>query len=243
MTTPATDAARAELARAPVVIGRALAGDEIERLLAHLALIAEWNARAGLTAITRPAEAARLHILDSLLCLQAGIPPRAAVIDVGSGAGFPGVPLAIVRPDLSLVLLEPAARRAAFLEMAVATLRLPARVEAMRAEDAGRATGFRERFDVVVARAVAPLPVLSELVLPLARVGSKAVLLKGPVARAEMAQGRAAARLLGGGEPAVIEAVLPGGVRRMILVIDKVRGTPQRYPRRAGVPRRRPLGQ
>lgn len=244
VATPATDAAvRRVLAQAPGVIGRPLSDEEISRLTAHFQLVAAWSARARLTAITRPAEAAKLHILDSLLCLRAGIPDRASVVDVGSGAGFPGIPLAIVRPDLSVVLLEPAARKAAFLEMAAAALHLAVRVEAVRAEDAGRDPRRRERFDVGVARAVAPLPVLCELILPLVRVGGKAVLLKGPSVRTELPQGRAAARRLGGdGEPQVIEALLPGGVRRSLVVIGKVAATPAAYPRRAGVPARHPLG-
>jgi 16S rRNA (guanine527-N7)-methyltransferase len=205
-------------------------------------LVAAWNARARLTAITRPEAAAKLHVLDSLLCLRAKIPPRASVVDVGSGAGFPGIPLAIVRPDLSMVLLEAVSRKAAFLEMAVAALGLRARVEPMRAEVAARDPRLREQFEVAVARAVAPLPALCELVLPFVRVGGQAVLLKGPAVRAEAARGRVAAGILGGAAPVLIQAALPGGVRRTIVVIRKTAATPQEFPRRSGVPVKHPLG-
>lgn len=183
----------------------------------------------------------RVHILDSLLCLRAGLPQGAAVVDVGSGAGLPGIPLKIARPDLSLTLLESAARKAAFLDLAVAELRLAAEVVEARAEDAGRDPRWRERFDIGVARAVAALPVLCELVLPFVHPGGKAVLLKGPAVVDEIDSGRRAAARLGGGGPAVIEDTLPGGIRRMIVVVEKTGTTPRGYPRRPGVPGKRPI--
>lgn len=224
-------------------LGRPLTDGQIRQLFRYLELIAEHNRRARLTAITRVREAVRLHILDSLLSLRADIPQGAALIDVGSGAGLPGIPLAIARPDLSVTLLEAAARKAAFLEVAASTLALSIVVVEARAETAAHDLRFRERFDVATARAVAPLPVLCEFTLPFVRPGGKAVLLKGPGVGRELAAGARAAGLLGGGPPGVIEDRLPGGIRRSVVVIPKVTPTPSAYPRRSGLPSRRPLAR
>ncbi len=230
-----------ELGAVAGLLGRPLDDAQIQTITRYLALIAGWSRKARLTAVTRPADAARVHIFDSLLCLRAGFPQGAAVVDVGSGAGLPGIPLKIARPDLSMTLLEAAARKAAFLELAVAELRLAADVVEARAEDAGRDPRWRERFDVAVARAVAPLPALCELVLPFVRPGGKAVLLKGPAVVSELDSGRRAAARLGGGGPEVIEDALPGGIRRVVVVVPKVGATPPGYPRRPGIPAKRPL--
>ncbi len=229
------------LDRVAGLLGRPLDDAQIQAITRYLDLIAEWSRKARLTAVTRPADAARVHVLDSLLCLRAGLPQGAAVIDVGSGAGLPGIPLKIARPDLSVTLLEAASRKAAFLDLAVAELRLAAEVVEARAEDAARDPRWRERFDVGVARAVAPLAVACELVIPFVRAGGKAVLLKGPAVVNELESGRRAAAKLGGGGPAVIEDALPGGIRRMIVVIEKTGATPPGYPRRPGIPAKRPL--
>ncbi len=224
-------------------LGRPLTDAQVLRMFRYLELIGEHNRRARLTAITRIREAVRLHILDSLLAVRGGIPQGAALIDVGSGAGLPGIPLAIARPDLSVTLLEASARKAAFLEVAASTLALPVLVVGARAETAAHEPRFRERFDIAAARAVAPLPVLCELTLPFVRPGGKAVLLKGPGVARERDAGDLAAGLLGGGLPDVIEDRLPGGIRRSLVVIPKVGGTPPVYPRRTGFPSRRPLAQ
>lgn len=240
MTTEAD--VRRELSGAAGLIGQALDEGQIAQLARHLDLIAEWNRRAHLTSIIEPAKAARVHVVDSLLCLRAGLPPHAAVIDIGSGAGFPGIPLKIARPDLVVTLLETATRKAAFLELAAAEVHIVISVVEMRAERAGQDPTWRERFDVAVARAVAPLPVLCELVLPFIRVGGKAVLLKGPSVADEVAGGSHAAEFLGGKHLQVAPVQLPGGARRAIVTIEKTALTPASYPRRPGVPSRRPLG-
>lgn len=224
------------------ILGTPLTTAQLRQVVRYLALLSEWRKRARLTAITRPREAARLHILDSLLCLRAGIPPDSSVLDVGSGAGLPGIPLAIARPDLEVTLLEAVSKKVAFLEIVAAELGLSVQVVASRAEEAARQPRLRERFDVVVARAVAPLPVLSELTLPFVRVGGKAVLLKGPGVAREVDSGQRAAVALGGGDVRVIPAELPGRARRALVEIAKVTSTPLAYPRRPGMPAKRPLG-
>ncbi len=211
-------------------------------MVRYLDLVASWSRKARLTAVANPPSAARVHVADSLLCLRAGIPHLATVVDVGSGAGLPGIPLKIARPDLAVTLVEPSQRRAAFLEMACADLGLEVEVVARPAEEVGRDPRYREAFQVAVARAVAPMRALAELVLPLIRPGGKAVLLKGPAAGEEVERARTALSVLGGGTPALVPASIPGSPERVVVVVPKVAPTPSRYPRRPGVPRRRPLG-
>lgn len=215
--------------------------DQISLLAQYLALVSQWRRRARLTAVADPVDAARVHVADSLLVLRAGVPPNASLIDVGSGAGLPGIPLKVARPDIDVTLLEPEARRAAFLEIAARELKLPVRVVVARAEDAARERSLREQFDVGTARALAPLPVACELVLPFVRSGGKAVFLKGPSVSTELPIGRVAASALGGGDLVLIDARLAEGERRVIVVVPKTGKTPSEYPRRSGVPRKRPI--
>lgn len=235
------EALRAALAGELAAVGFGASPEQLDRFLRYLDLVARWRSRARLTSIVDPREAARLHVADSLLCLRAGLPSRASLIDVGSGAGLPGIPLGIARPDLRVTMLEAESRKAAFLELAAGDLGLEPRVVCARAEEAGHDPELREQFEIVAARGVAPLAVLVELTLPFARRGGKCVLLKGPSVRAELRRGAAAAAIVGGGKPEIIEAGLRGGERRVIVAIPKERTTPGRFPRRPGVPRRSPL--
>lgn len=221
--------------------GVELTEEQTAQLIRYLRLIRRWRRPAGLTAVGDPIAAARVHVADSLLCLRADIPPEAELLDVGSGAGLPGIPLAIVRADLRVTLLEANGRKAGFLERAVAELGLAARVIAGRAEDAAAGPPAREGYDVVTARAVAPLPALAELTLPLTRIGGRVVLLRGPGSRREVVSARVAIEVLGGGAPEVIDAALLGGERRTIIIVPKLYPTPRGYPRRSGVPQRHPL--
>lgn len=191
--------------------------------------------------MTDPFQAARLHIADSLLVLRADIPLGASLIDIGSGAGLPGIPLAIVRPDLRVTLLESEKRKAAFLEVAAGELALEVGVVPRRAEEFAHDPGGRERYDVAAARAVAPLAPLLELTLPFVRVGGNAVLLKGPGVQREMLSSDRAREVLGGGRTVQIRGVLAGGEDRRIVVVSKTRPTPSEYPRRPGIPQRFPL--
>lgn len=165
------------------------------------------------------------------------------LVDVGSGGGMPGIPLAIARPGLRVTLIEADSRKAAFLVHAAATLGLDLDVRAERAESAGRGGG-RESFDVSVSRALAPLAVVAELSLPLVRVGGRMLAMKGErVQGAELSAARTALAELGAGEPAVHAApseARPGGV---VVEARKLAPTPAAYPRRPGVPAKRPLGR
>jgi 16S rRNA (guanine527-N7)-methyltransferase len=222
-------------------VGVELTEGQTAQFIRYLQLIVRWRRAAALTAVGDPLKAARVHVADSLLCLRAGLAEGAEVLDVGSGAGLPGIPVAIVRPGLRVTLLEANHRKAGFLERAVAELELSVGLLTGRAEEIGARPPQREAYDIVTARAVAPLPTLAELTLPLARVGGRVILLKGPRIHQELASARGAIETLGGETPSVIEAVLRGGARRTIVIVPKGRPTPHGFPRRPGVPQRNPL--
>jgi 16S rRNA (guanine527-N7)-methyltransferase len=194
-------------------------------------LIAAWP---GLMA--RPDRA----LVDDGLVLLEYLGQARRVVDVGSGAGLPGIPIKIARPDLEMTLIEADQAKAAFLVHACAALGLEhVEVVARRAEEAGHDPRLREAFDIAVARALAPLPVLVELCLPLVRVGGRLLAQK---TEAESAAPAAhAIELLGGELSGVLAAPSPARSSGTVVVIDKVRPTPSLYPRRAGVPTRRPL--
>jgi 16S rRNA (guanine527-N7)-methyltransferase len=208
----------------------------------------EWNRRVNLTRIDEVDEIEQRHFVDSLTCaipvldaLRAGHIKRC--IDVGAGAGFPGVPLAIVFPQLTVTLVESNGKKVQFLEFVAQTLNLQSvEVVAERAELTARRAGYRESFDLVVARALAPLPVALELCLPFARTGGRVVLPRGTDPAAQFNDGACAAVELGGRLLPPIGLVgfcLPPG--RRLVVAEKVNLTVSRYPRRPGVPARRPL--
>jgi 16S rRNA (guanine527-N7)-methyltransferase len=198
----------------------------------------DWNQRVNLTAITEPSAVERLHFVYSLACLLSAFGDRADVLDVGAGAGFPGLPLKIARPDLELTLLEATGKKARFLEHIVVRLGLD-RVHVV----ADRAETFagRELFDVVVTRALAAMPALLELTLPFCRIGGSVLALKkGAGLGAELASAAHALQVLGGelGEPHTYEL---DGEPRQVVVVRKVRETPSAYPRRPGLPAKKPL--
>ncbi|MDO4581701.1 MAG: 16S rRNA (guanine(527)-N(7))-methyltransferase RsmG [Bacillota bacterium] len=212
---------------------------------AHWRLLTAANARFNLTAITSAAEAARKHYLDVLLTapLFARLADAygGAAADIGSGGGFPALPLAIACPRLEWTLLEAAQKKTAFLNEAAAALGLSnVRAVALRAEDAGRGE-LRGGFDIVTARAVAPLSVLSEYALPLLRAGGVFAAFKGANAAAELAAAQRALAVLGGTYAGQEDYTLPDGEQRAVLLIVKTAATPDKYPRRAGMPAKKPL--
>lgn len=203
------------------------------------ALLCQWNTRMDLTAVTDEEEALCRHYLDSLAALPL-LPENARVIDVGTGAGFPGIPLSIARPDLQIALLDARSKRVRFLQYATEALGLTAKAVHGRAEDYAREN--RETCDVAVCRAVAAMPVLLEWMLPLVKVGGSCVLWKGPGADEELAQAMRVAPLLGGGEIQLAAAEIPGrDWHHMLAVVQKVESTGERFPRKAGMAIKRPL--
>jgi 16S rRNA (guanine527-N7)-methyltransferase len=179
-------------------------------------------------------------LIDDSLVLVDHLGAARSLVDVGSGAGLPGLPIKIARPDLRVTLIEADQSKAAFLVHASAALGLEGvEVVARRAEDAGQDPALREAFDVAVARALAPLPVLVELCLPLVRVGGR--LLAQKTEGEDPAVASRAIDLLGGRLSAVVGAPSPARTAGTIVVVDKVTPTPARYPRRPGIPARKPL--
>jgi 16S rRNA (guanine527-N7)-methyltransferase len=204
----------------------------------------DWNQRFNLTAITDPVEIEIKHFLDSLTCvLGMGRPPRGRVVDVGTGAGFPGLPLKIVYPHLELTLVESIGKKAEFCRHVIASLNLTGvTMLNARVENVARMVEHRAMYDWALARAVAPMEVLSEYLLPLLRVGGKALAQKGETGPAEAHGAEHAMHLLGGKLAQLIAVDLPKVAEsRYLVLLEKVAQTPEVYPRRAGIPAKRPL--
>ena len=221
--------------------------DAAEKLVKYQELMETWNERINLTGDASFDAMLDRHLMDSLtpLTVNGLIGENASLIDVGSGAGLPGLPLAIARPDLRVTLLDSMQKRTVFLQTVVQALSLTnVTILHARAEDAAQDADCRERFDIATARAVAALPVLQELLLPFVRIGGKCVCLKGPAAEDELLAGAAAAGLLGGGPPKMVEVALPfvPDLRHVLAITQKQSPTPRRYPRRSGTPAKNPLG-
>jgi 16S rRNA (guanine527-N7)-methyltransferase len=213
----------------------------------YAAELAEWNEKFNLTAIKNPAEVEVKHFADSLSCLlalrQAPGLKRPSLIDVGTGAGFPGLPLKIVCPELKLTLVESVGKKVKFLEHVIARLDLKEVVVVQaRAEELGQTPAHREKYDWAVARAVAELRTLLEYLLPLAKVGGRILAQKGEGAPAEAQGAERAAKILGGSLAQLRPVELPGVVEsRYLVVFNKVAATPAKYPRRPGTPGKEPL--
>lgn len=212
-----------------------------EQFSKYREILLHYNEKFNLTAITDPYEIAVKHFLDSVVG-EKFIPDGAAVVDIGSGAGFPAVPLKIYRPDLKITMLDSLAKRVRFLEEVIKILGFSnAESIHIRAEDAAKGT-FRESFFVAVARAVAPLATLAEYALPLVKVGGKFIAYKGPDVEEELAAGRKAVTVLGGKIISSEKYLLPDGSGRSLIVIEKTAPTPAKYPRGQNKPRLSPIG-
>ena len=207
------------------------------------ALLTEANGRMNLTRVPEdPAEAIDRNYLDCAAVLAGDFPSVERAVDVGSGAGFPGVPLAILLPDVRFTLIDALAKRVEFLKGVIDALGLNAEALHLRAEDAARKDELREAFDLATARAVAPMNVLSEYLLPFVRVGGWALALKGPGLEDELNQAEVAIATLGGRLERVQPLPIPGrNWDHRAAWIAKAAPTPEKYPRRSGVVEKRPL--
>lgn len=204
-------------------------------------MLREWNEKMNLTAIVDPKGIAEKHFYDSLLFLVAtDIPQGARVIDVGTGAGFPGVVLKIARPDIELVLLDSLNKRLIFLGELLKELKLDAELIHARAEE-GAKPPLRESFDIATARAVAALPTLTEYCLPYVKVGGSFVAMKGPAANQEAEQAKNALKVLGGDKFEILTEFLPEGDERCFAITKKISQTPTKYPRNSGKISKNPL--
>ncbi len=213
----------------------------LERLQAYARLLLEWNERMNLTAITQPEEVEIKHFLDSLLvstCLD--VPHGTSLVDVGTGAGFPGLVLKILHPELKLTLLDSLNKRLTFLQAVLDELGLTATLLHARAEEAGR-TPLRESCSCATARAVAQLPQLAEYCLPLVAVGGSFIAMKGGQVEAELAQSQNAIARLGGRLEQIKSFTLPGGDGRSLVIIKKISQTPTQFPRNAAKIAKNPL--
>jgi len=243
------------------VFGLHLTPEHLEAFRIYYRELIAWNQRVNLTAITGYRDVQYKHFLDSLSCLLAFPYPSVSdpvldvipiydrahsplrCIDVGTGAGFPGVPLKILRPEIRLTLLEATEKKVRFLRHLVDKLNLrDVEIIHGRAEDFGRDSRYRERYDVVLARAVAVLRVLVEYCLPFCRVGGRLIAQKGREVEEEVRSAQKAIGILGGEVKAVKALELPGlREPRNLIVIEKTAPTPLKYPRRAGMPAKHPI--
>lgn len=223
--------------------GVALPPEALEKLESYHALLLQWNEKMDLTNVPE-AEMPLRHYGDSLLPLARGdwFPAGASLIDVGTGAGFPGMALAIARPDLRVTLLDAQRKRCDFLSAVREQLELEnVRILHARAEDAAR-TELREHFQTAAARAVAPLNVLAEYLLPFVAPGGRALCWKGPALSQELPAGTRAAKLLGGEMEETLRLPIPER-EHYVVPIRKMQKTDRRYPRKSGTPTREPLGE
>jgi 16S rRNA (guanine527-N7)-methyltransferase len=221
-----------------------LTGRQVMALITYEKELLEWNQKFNLTAI-RDSESIRTkHFLDSFSCVLAwkNSPPN-NLIDIGTGAGFPGIPLKILYPNLKLTLVESVRKKAMFCQHIVSVLELEhVDVIQSRAEDLGQNPDHREKYDWAVARAVANLNVLSEYLIPLVKVGGMALAQKGENGPAEAQSAEKAMELLGGKLKQLIPVALPSVAEdRYLVVVEKVAATPPKYPRKPGIPMKQPL--
>lgn len=235
---------QSRLLSAAAEMGIALSPVQGDQFAAYHEMLQTANRSFNLTRIPDdPAEAVDRNYLDCIAPIAHGWPAGArTAIDVGSGAGFPGIPLAIALPQVHFVLLDALDKRVKFLQSAVDALGLNAEAVHLRAEDAARRPEFREQFDIALARAVAPLNVLAEYLLPFVRTGGQMLALKGPDAENELTQAEAAIALLGGGTGYIEPVSIPGrDWSHRLVAVEKRSPTPEKYPRRAGMPEKKPL--
>ena len=225
-------------------MGLHLTRSQLSALSLYERELLDWNTRFNLTAIRDPMEIRIKHFLDLLTCLMAlRDTPVDRLIDVGTGAGFPGIPIKIIYPKMQLVLVESVGKKAEFCRHVANILDLK-KVEVIqeRAEILGQNPSYREQFDWALARAVAILPVLSEYLLPMVRVGGSMLAMKGESGPAEAHSAERAMRMLGGHLRQLLPVTLPGvAEERYLVIVGKVAATPDAYPRKVGMPARRPL--
>lgn len=223
--------------------GAELDRERVERLNLYGNLLLSWNEKMNLTAITDPEEVLYKHFYDCILFLK-HIPLKKgdSLIDVGTGAGFPGMVLKIMRPDIRVTLLDSLNKRLVFLNNVIEKTGLDNIITLhMRAEDAGKSPLHREKYDIACARAVASLPALSEYCLPLVKKGGSFVAMKGASAAEEAATASNAVRLLGGEKPIIICETLTGNEQRAFVITKKISQTPTKYPRKPSDISKQPL--
>ncbi|WP_432662094.1 16S rRNA (guanine(527)-N(7))-methyltransferase RsmG [Wukongibacter baidiensis] len=216
----------------------------IDRFIKYKDLLIEWNKKINLTGITEDKEIMIKHFLDSLACMLTGVVRNdSKIIDVGTGAGFPGIPLKVFNENIDLTLLDSLNKRIKYLQTVCDELEL-SQVEFLhgRAEDYGRDKDYREKYDIAVARAVAELSVLCEYCLPFVKVNGYFIALKGPKAQDEIGKAKKALSILGGEIVDTLNVNLPfSDAGHNLVIIKKTKPMPSKYPRKAGTPTKKPL--
>lgn len=215
--------------------------EESNKLYMYMNLMLEWNKKINLTSITDEEDIIIKHFVDSL-SINKYLSKNKNVMDVGTGAGFPGIPLKIFNEDIEFILVDSLNKRINFLEEVKQKLNIN-KLELVhsRIEDLAKNLKYREKIDIVVSRAVANLSVLSEYMLPFVRIGGFCICMKGPNIDDELENSKNAIKILGGEIEKVESLVLPGNLERNIIIIKKEKETPNSYPRKAGIPSKKPL--
>ncbi len=216
--------------------------EQLKKFYDYMNLLIEWNQKINLTAITEPKEIILKHFIDSLT-INKYIQQNSTLADVGTGAGFPGIPLKIIRSDLKITLVDSLNKRINFLNDVIEKLDLKG-IEAVhsRIEEFGKNKKYRESFKNVTARAVANLTVLSEYLIPIAKIGGQCICMKGSNIEEEIETGKNAIKILGGKIKDINEFDLPDSdISRKIIIIDKIKNTPNKYPRKPGTPSKEPI--
>lgn len=219
-----------------------LTENQQEQFYNYMNLLIEWNNKINLTAITEPDEIIIKHFIDSMTILKE-IENNSKIVDVGTGAGFPGIPVKIANESLEVVLLDSLNKRINFLNEVINKLELN-KISSVhfRVEEAGQNKQYREKFDIATSRAVAALNILAEYMLPLVKVGGKCICMKGSEVEEEIEKSKKAIEVLGGKIEKVEQFTLANtDMKRNIIVIRKVTNTPSKYPRKAGTPSKEPL--
>ena len=208
----------------------------------YAGMLEKKKKKMNLTSITQENEIAVKHFIDSISVIKyIDLHKEASLIDIGTGAGFPGIPIKIMYPDIKLTLLDSLNKRLIFLDEVCRKLDITAELKHGRAEEAGRDVNFREKYDIAVSRAVANLPALCEYCLPFVKVGGRFISMKGPDGENELATAEKAFNILGGNVENLFGTELPDSSRRTIISIKKISSTPDKYPRRGTKISKNPL--
>lgn len=231
-----------ELLKKAKMINVELNEKQVNQFYDYMKMIQEWNEKINLTAILEPKEMILKHFIDSMTILDK-INENDRIVDVGTGAGFPGIPIKIAKPDTEIVLLDSLNKRINFLNNVIGNLGLQ-KIQTVhaRAEEFGSDIKYRENFDVAVSRAVAPLNILLEYLVPAVKVGGVCICMKGPEIDEELEQSKNALKILGGKRESIEKIdLVNSGNKRTLITIRKINKTPNKYPRNAGTPSKKPL--